>query len=263
MLPAFVVGVLAPARAWSRCGDGVHDADEACDDQGKVAGDGCSAQCQVEVGWVCTDASLAEAFVDVLYDEADVRGGFHQPPAWETSSTNDQVRQHANAQASVYGTNLPMSEVSVTVDVVVHDPEGGDHFGLVVGYEQGENAAADADWLLIDWRGGSYRSVQCRGPAGLSLSRGRGPIREIDDLWCHRGGLEEIARGRTLGATGWQPGATYRLRLDYSRNEVRVSVNESLEISLPGAFPEGKLGLYAFSQEGVDFSLQHRQGRLR
>ena len=35
------------------CGDGVVNAGEACDDGNTVGGDGCSAECTVEIGWRC------------------------------------------------------------------------------------------------------------------------------------------------------------------------------------------------------------------
>jgi cysteine-rich repeat protein len=38
----------------SRCGDGVPDPGEGCDDNNTTAGDGCSSTCQVEPGWTCT-----------------------------------------------------------------------------------------------------------------------------------------------------------------------------------------------------------------
>jgi cysteine-rich repeat protein len=39
------------------CGDGVVNNDEACDDDGRVAGDGCSAVCEVEAGFSCSSAA--------------------------------------------------------------------------------------------------------------------------------------------------------------------------------------------------------------
>ncbi len=36
------------------CGDGSIDGTETCDDGATRAGDGCSASCQVETGWVCS-----------------------------------------------------------------------------------------------------------------------------------------------------------------------------------------------------------------
>lgn len=40
----------------SNCGDGIVQGAEACDDGARVDGDGCSATCTVEPGWVCSGA---------------------------------------------------------------------------------------------------------------------------------------------------------------------------------------------------------------
>ena len=37
-----------------KCGDGVVDVGEQCDDGNTTAGDGCSLSCEIETGWVCT-----------------------------------------------------------------------------------------------------------------------------------------------------------------------------------------------------------------
>jgi cysteine-rich repeat protein len=38
---------------WIHCGDGVVDIDERCDDANRFDGDGCSAKCIIEQGYVC------------------------------------------------------------------------------------------------------------------------------------------------------------------------------------------------------------------
>ena len=38
----------------SKCGNGVMDPGEQCDDGNKTPGDGCSAICQIPAGWTCT-----------------------------------------------------------------------------------------------------------------------------------------------------------------------------------------------------------------
>ncbi len=247
-------GLFASARAHAACGDGVHDADEACDDKARIPGDGCDSACQVESGWTCTEATFRPSFIEVLHDEQQIRGGFHRPPRFVTSSTGDGVQQLENAQAAIYGTAIPMSEVKLTVDVLVSQ-KGDDFVGLTVGYMPGERASAEADWLLLDWKQADYRSPTCRGSAGLALSRVSGPLKDVEDLWCHIGSVSELARANTLGGQGWVPGRSYRLRLEYSRSQVRVSVDGALELVVDGVFPEGELGLYAFSQEGVRWSL--------
>jgi cysteine-rich repeat protein len=40
-----------------RCGDGVRESTEACDDGNNTPGDGCSATCTVETGFICDQAS--------------------------------------------------------------------------------------------------------------------------------------------------------------------------------------------------------------
>ncbi len=253
-LTAALLTLLASPRAWALCGDGVHDADEACDDADRAPGDGCDARCQIEPGWRCTDATLSQSFVEVLHDEAEIRGGYHRPPSFVTASTGDVVDQLENAQAAIYGTSIPMSEVRLTMDMTVTE-RGDDFIGLTVGYVPGERAAEDADWLVLDWRRTDYRSSSCRGSAGLALSRVRGPLQGLEDLWCHTGAFDELARANTLGGVGWRPDQTYRVEVRYSRSRVEVFVDGVLEISVDGVFPDGELGLYAFSQEGARWSL--------
>lgn len=55
------------------CGDGVTNGDETCDDGNVTAGDGCSSTCQVEDGWICTDAGcmLAEACGNGVADDGE------------------------------------------------------------------------------------------------------------------------------------------------------------------------------------------------
>jgi len=40
-----------------RCGDGLLDVQEDCDDGNTIAGDGCDLRCNVEEGWTCTEES--------------------------------------------------------------------------------------------------------------------------------------------------------------------------------------------------------------
>jgi cysteine-rich repeat protein len=44
----------------SVCGDGARAGDELCDDGDETDGDGCSALCQIEAGWVCHDEPVTQ-----------------------------------------------------------------------------------------------------------------------------------------------------------------------------------------------------------
>jgi hypothetical protein len=45
----------ADAGCQASCGNGFADVNESCDDSGREAGDGCDQNCQIEIGWTCTD----------------------------------------------------------------------------------------------------------------------------------------------------------------------------------------------------------------
>src|SRR5258705_9085832 len=50
------------------CGDGTRDPDEQCDDGNVVDGDGCSAECMIEVPAGCGDGAIAPP------EQCDTRG---------------------------------------------------------------------------------------------------------------------------------------------------------------------------------------------
>jgi cysteine-rich repeat protein len=60
---------LATEAAQALCGNGVLEGSETCDDGNPSPGDGCSASCQVELGWECTPPATTNAVSD---------GGFEQ-----------------------------------------------------------------------------------------------------------------------------------------------------------------------------------------
>jgi cysteine-rich repeat protein len=62
------------------CGDGLIVGDEACDDGGLVDGDGCSARCRLESGFVCAaGACLVDIDQDGVPDERDNCARFFNP----------------------------------------------------------------------------------------------------------------------------------------------------------------------------------------
>ncbi|MEY4509240.1 MAG: hypothetical protein RLZZ450_1362 [Pseudomonadota bacterium] len=62
---ALILASCVASRAHAACGDGVvESALETCDDGNVVAGDGCTASCQREVGYLCTGAPSLCCFAD-------------------------------------------------------------------------------------------------------------------------------------------------------------------------------------------------------
>ena len=56
---AMYAGTRSGVFRWVECGHAVLEPSEACDDGGTSDGDGCSAACQMEVGWSCTGVPSA------------------------------------------------------------------------------------------------------------------------------------------------------------------------------------------------------------
>ncbi len=50
---------------YPRCGDSFRTYPEECDDGNTVSGDGCSADCKVEIGYSCTGGSYKNSAADV------------------------------------------------------------------------------------------------------------------------------------------------------------------------------------------------------
>jgi cysteine-rich repeat protein len=68
------------------CGDGKLDVGEMCDDGNSLDGDGCSATCGVEAGWMCEDPVPGASGANVVADPSFEAGPFGG--TWSESSTN-------------------------------------------------------------------------------------------------------------------------------------------------------------------------------
>ena len=67
-------------------------------------------------------------------------------------------------------------------------------------------------------------------------------------------GVQELQRGTTLGATGWNELATYEFRFVFQPNSLMVFVDNQLELSIAGNFSDGRMAFYNFSQADVTYS---------
>jgi len=69
----------------TQCGDGLILGDEACDDGNAVSGDGCSADCQVEDGFTCTQPDLGDTMiVPMVVRDFNAGGDFEKGSSFAT-----------------------------------------------------------------------------------------------------------------------------------------------------------------------------------
>lgn len=136
--------------------------------------------------------------------------------------------------------------------------------GFALGFTVGENlpGAPETDYWLIDWQGADNTFFSGIVPAGLALSH----VIDIPvntTLLTHgrtAGGLDpdspvvEVARGATLGSTGWTPGATHVFDILFTPSLIEIAVDDVRQFNLAGDFADGGFGFFA-NQPGATFSL--------
>jgi hypothetical protein len=189
---------------------------------------------------------------------------------WTVAPDGSTVTQSVNGQPTLFYSDFNVFNTQVEGKIV----SGGgddDYIGFVLGFHPSDSTNPNADYLLVDWKSGTqtfdFGAPACTpgsdSPKGLAVSRVTG-IPTADEFWGHvnfdascsdlASGLEELARGNNLGATGWTPGTTYNFKFVFNATNLQVYVDGVLELDVQGSFADGRMGFYNFSQAGVTYS---------
>lgn len=243
--------------------DGVHVVEVCVTDSSGLTG--CDSF-QVTVGNLSPDVSLTDLNRWVAESYPAV-GGF-PIGVWQVADDGLTVEQVNNGQPTLFLSEFDVFNTQAVVNISV---TGGDDdfIGFALGFNPGDTSNPSADYLLVDWKGGTQSfnfSESCgtpggSAPRGIAVSRVTG-IPTADELWTHMDfdqgtcsplgwGLEQLARANTLGSTGWSRNVEYEFRIQYGRDRLQIWVNDVLEFDLVGDFPPGRLGFYNFSQANV------------
>ncbi|MHC4607511.1 MAG: hypothetical protein ACYTAF_11380 [Planctomycetota bacterium] len=192
------------------------------------------------------------------------------PGVWTVAGDGLSVHQSVNGQPTLFYSDFNVFDTEVQ-GTIVSDGGDDDFIGFAFGFQPGDAANAGAEYLLVDWKRGnqwynfgapSYTPGSW-AYAGLAVSRVFG-IPTADEFWGHvnfdhwssgpNSGLQELARGATLGSTGWAIGQPYLFDFEFSATAFKVYVNGTLEIDIAGDFSDGRLAFYNFSQADVTYS---------
>lgn len=193
---------------------------------------------------------------------------------WTVAPDGSDVVQSVNGQPTMFYSDFEVMSSNVEGEILV---TGGDddYIGFALGFLPGDSTSNDAEYLLVDWKRGTqnfnFGTPSCSpgsvAPAGLAVSRVFG-IPTADEFWGHvnfddtcsdlDNGLEELARGTTLGASGWSTSTSYVFRFEFEPTRLRVFVDGFLELDVNGSFNPGRMAFYNFSQAGVTYSAFQR-----
>jgi hypothetical protein len=200
------------------------------------------------------------------------------PGVWTVSSVDGlSVFQSVNGQPTLFYSDFEIFNTEVEGTIEVQTTGDDDYIGFALGFQPGDTTNPDADYLLVDWKQGD-QWFNFGAPSdtpgswaykGLAVSRVSG-VPTADEFWGHvnfdhpcsdlNNGLVELARGATLGDTGWADNTAYTFTFEFGETYLRVYVNENHEPEIDIVidneeefFSNGRIAFYNFSQASVNY----------
>ena len=131
---------------------------------------------------------------------------------WVVDSSGNSVQQTVNGDPTFFCSDFAAFGNDLAGVICVNSGAGDDDFiGFALGYESSQ----DADFLLVDWKRNNQNFGSARGLSGLAAVKVQG-IPLSSEYWGHQdfdgtpnAFVEELARGTSLGSTGWNFGVDY------------------------------------------------------
>jgi len=184
------------------------------------------------------------------WSQEGVPNGWDPSPSWVVDTSGTAVTQKTNTYPSFFASDFDsitnLSDLSITLNTSYAG--GDDDFvGFALGFNAGDSTNSNADYLLVDWKKTTQTFNGSLATAGLAISHVTGAI-DSYPAWSHSGNINELERATTLGNTGWQHGIDYIFDIDFTATELNISVNGTNQFSMAGAFSNGGLAFYNFSQ---------------
>jgi len=184
---------------------------------------------------------------------------------WVLSNNNNTGLQTVNSPQPTFlvrpGAEIYGETFLTTISVQTNADD--DFIGVALGYSVGDDANENADYLVVTWK----QADQGAGVAGLALVRVTGRVDTGDHnnnpLWnfpANQGvpgfPVEELQRGINFGNIGWEDFVAYNFRVEYSSGNIKVFVDEVLELDYSppaGTLPNGPFAFFGLSQANVQY----------
>lgn len=173
---------------------------------------------------------------------------------WVVAADQNSVTQTLNGAPTIFYSDFNAFGKSLSGQITVNTSSDDDFIGLVVGFNPGE-LTGPGEFYLIDWKQ-TTQSYNGLAPAGLALSRVTNGLADDTGAWAHNPalGVTELARGATLGSTGWVDFTPYTFDISYTATNLTVKVNGIEQFNISGAFSDGRFGFYNYSQQSVNYA---------
>ena len=185
---------------------------------------------------------------------------------WNPTVDGSSVLQSLNGDPTMFYSDFSVQGSDVTGKIKVETLGDDDFVGFALGFNPSDSSNGSADYLLVDWKKGTQNfdfggpTAGGSGKIGLAVSRVTGTP-ALNEFWQHNnqaanstGGVTELARGATLGSTGWVTNQEYDFRFTFTSTNLKVYVDDVLQVDTTGTFADGRMAFYNFSQSTVRYS---------
>ena len=188
---------------------------------------------------------------------------------WVVEPGGRTVYQTVNSQSPcLYQSDVDIFNKVVICEFEVKDTSDNDNVGFVFGMQSPNDRVSDNyEFILFDWK----KEDQGTAKEGFALTRVNGsfPSAGYNDnyFWGHTdtgpGATPEFDVLATDWTTtnGWVPNQRYEVRILYTANRFKVTIDGNTIFDYSGSFQNGKMGFYCVSQEQVYFrAVKHAPG---
>ena len=173
---------------------------------------------------------------------------------WSLSAGNNTAFQSINGTPTTFYSDFNGQGIALSGNIIVETTADDDFVGFVLGFQPGDISNAATDYIVVDWKQATQPFFGCSAQIGLAISRFTAGAADGADSWCHQGTVTELARGTTLGATGWADNTSYAFDLIFTATNIQVFVDGNKELDVNGSFADGRFGFYNYSQSSVRYS---------
>jgi len=139
-----------------------------------------------------------------------------------------------------------------------------DNIGFVFGYKNPSTSGdTNYDFYLYDWRGAGQTFSGHTAYEGHGLSKVYGSFTGgSDDIFNYffartntgSTGKFYVMDTSVGSGTGWDINTSHTFKIYYTSSKIKVIIDGSTIFNVSGSFQSGKLGLYVYSQNAINFS---------
>src|SRR6056297_2769372 len=182
---------------------------------------------------------------------------------WTIEDGGRSLIQSVNDDPTGYLTpDTSIDEIIMGTIEVEYPPEGqhvdNDFIGFILGYQDPNESSGsyDYDFILFDWRRGDQDNISMEG---YTLKKIDGTVTTNDYNEYFWDNINDSSdNDMTILAAnhnnnGWNYEQRYLFKILYTKDKIKIKVDDEVVFDISGTFKDGKYGFYNYSQPYVKY----------